>query len=144
MLDVAHWCLQHPLMLALAVYGAYQLGKDIYRALRKQVKHTVLDGPETAVGFKIGDDVTWSSQAHGGWKTKIGKVVAVIPSYTRVGDVLNAVDAMAQFGMLSRKPLGFGGPRVHESYLVRVDRPGRKPLFHWPRVSALRRAIIDD
>jgi hypothetical protein len=72
----------------------------------------------------IGDRVVWESQAQGRWKTKQGKVVAVVPAYERasryVPDGYNKVD-------------GWGMSRNHESYIVAVGQN-----LYWPRVSALK------
>jgi hypothetical protein len=69
--------------------------------------------------FKVGDRVTWTSQANGGERTKTGEVTDVIKPGYRPGD----------------KVAGCGGQRDHESYVVRVH----SRLF-WPRVSKLEKA----
>jgi hypothetical protein len=63
-------------------------------------------------GFKIGDLVTWTSQAGGNYKTKTGAIVEV-------------------------RPPGFH-LRHGESYLVRVK--GHRGGLYWPRVCQLERA----
>ena len=81
------------------------------------------------MGFKVGDEVTWESQANGGWAKKIGYVVEVIPAGKPISS--------SKFSTLS----GGGLPRKEESYVVCVGpKPDSraKPKYYWPRVSALR------
>lgn len=81
------------------------------------------------MNFKLGDEVSWESQANGGMTKKIGNVVEVIPAGVPV--------SMSIFKTLS----GGGSPRNHESYVVCVGaKPGSRaqPKYYWPRVSALR------
>ena len=70
--------------------------------------------------FKIGDQVSWSSQANSSWTTKDGVVVEVVPVGGRPDT--------------SRWPVlkGCGWGRNHVSYIVTV---GRKA--YWPIVSKL-------
>lgn len=73
---------------------------------------------KSARKFKVGDEVTWTSQAAGSSKTKTGIIVALIPPR---GIIPKAV-----------RPPGAGWPRNHESYVVQVG-----TQFYWPRVSHL-------
>lgn len=77
----------------------------------------------SAATFKVGDMVTWDSQAAGTLLRKTGRVVEVVPAKTPPA-----------FRMYST--------RDHESYVVEV--PGKtsraKPRRYWPLASKLRRA----
>jgi hypothetical protein len=96
--------------------------------------------------FKVGDKVTWDSQAGGGWTSKAGEVVAVVPPFD--GDARYTLWEMAPMSLKSPKGLTAGAPvyamfdgwqRDHECYLVLVPHPGKgKPSLYCPRVSALR------
>ena len=71
-------------------------------------------------GYKVGDEVAWTSQSAGFRTLKVGRVVQVVPQR---GD-----------------PEGVRNPgtwRDHESYVVRVKGRG----LYWPRVSLLRPAV---
>lgn len=76
--------------------------------------------------YKVGDKVTWKSQAGGHEKEKTGEILFVIPPGKLPMD----------FPLLPW-PYVYGGstciPRDHESYLVCVGR-----RFYWPRVKHLR------
>jgi hypothetical protein len=79
--------------------------------------------------FKVGDRVTWASQAGGTWRTKTGEVIEVVK---RLGLPTSAL----------REP-GFW--RAEVSYVVRAtpDRPKGRAQNYWPRASALRPAPLD-
>lgn len=63
--------------------------------------------------IKVGDTVTWKSQAQGTWKVKTGTVVEVVP-----------IGARRQ-----TKVIGAGlAPRYDVSYVVRVG-----SRLYWPR-----------
>jgi hypothetical protein len=70
--------------------------------------------------FKIGECVTWTSQSAGVEIAKVGTVKEIVPAGSRpIGrSKFNAP----------------GGPRDHESYIVRVRGRG----LYWPRVAGLR------
>ena len=76
------------------------------------------------MGFGLNDTVSWSSQAHGFRKDKVGRIVAVVPAE---GNPVRYVP----HGF--RAPSSPGLPRGHESYLVAV---GTK--IYWPRVNDLK------
>ena len=79
--------------------------------------------------FVCGDEVRWASQAQGTWKRKQGTVVAVVPAGMCPSDFQAVL-------VTGRVPSGgFGQPRNHESYLVKV---GNK--LYWPRTSQLWRS----
>ena len=75
--------------------------------------------------MKIGDKVTWQSQAGGDWRSKIGEVVEVVPPNHRP----------------KTKKKDNGTPRDHESYVVRAKAVGTRTKtarLYWPRVSKLK------
>lgn len=78
-------------------------------------------------GFKVGDQVEWTSQSAGFRATvKRGIVEGVVPAGTRPASV-------------SKNP-NPGAARDHESYIVLVRGKGR----YWPRVKHLRPASPQD
>ncbi|MBR8194134.1 hypothetical protein KDW82_34550 [Burkholderia vietnamiensis] len=81
--------------------------------------------------FKVGDTVTWSSQASGFAKTKTGVIEQVVQA--------KAYPDRERFPQLYRGS-GTGLYRDHESYVVRV--PGKTPKsagkLYWPRAGALK------
>lgn len=88
--------------------------------------------------FKLGETVHWDSQANGGYWTKTGEIVAVMPPkchdipglMRQLGEKYNCV-----------KQGGWGYSRDHESYVVLVYPPKGKgrPRLYWPVVSILQR-----
>jgi hypothetical protein len=73
--------------------------------------------------FKVGDLVEWTSQAKGCTRTKLGRVVAVIPEHERPTGIK-----------------GCGDARDHKSYIVSVapkNGSKAKPKAYWPVVSLL-------
>lgn len=90
--------------------------------------------------FKIGDQVTWSSQAGGFTAIKTGEVVGVVPAgvYISAANMRGATIAPVDAALTKRFD---GGKRTHESYLVKL-RPGltekSTPVLYWPRVNSLR------
>jgi hypothetical protein len=87
--------------------------------------------------FKVGDKVTWESQAGGCTRTKTGNVVAIVQPGVNPGK-LHFLKA-AGVGTLSRRFDGW--PRKAISYLVAV-RPGKteksSPVLYWPLASKLK------
>jgi len=85
--------------------------------------------------MKLGDTVTWTSQAQGNVKTKTGVVVEVL--------LAGKMPDRGRFLSLY-KGAGCGSPRNHESYVVMADvgkKPGKTFRHYWPRVSALKEVI---
>ncbi len=82
--------------------------------------------------FKVGDMVTWSSQANAYWKVKTGKIIVIVPA-GKIPD---------QIGFLHRYIIMFDGwgKRTTESYLVEVPGKTKKamPKLYWPHASQLR------
>lgn len=93
---------------------------------------------ENAV-FKVGDSVTWSSQANGRTITKIGKIISVVPPLKAPFRLVYGSTHYAlpdgQEIPFSRTNYGGGLPRGHESYVVSVD---NGKAYYWPLVSKLR------
>lgn len=83
---------------------------------------------KTTREFKIGDRVTWESQAQGSTTKKTGTVIEVVGWRRRPSTIRH------------------DGTRDHESYVVEVQPPptkrgrARKPVRYWPVVSKLRGA----
>lgn len=85
--------------------------------------------------FKVGDTVTWSSQANGSAKRKTGIVVCVVPANTPAHKwAINHDDYLA-----SSPAFDGGMPRNHESYLVGIPRRGGRFKLYWPRVRDLKK-----
>jgi hypothetical protein len=86
--------------------------------------------------FKLGDKVTWSSQAGGCFKTKTGIVVAIVQPGVDPGK-LHFLKAAGVATLSSRF---YGWPRKEISYLVAV-RVGKteksSPVIYWPIVKKL-------
>ena len=87
--------------------------------------------------IKLGDLVTWTIQAQGCSKTKVGVVVEIVPE--------NCMPSRDEFPKLYTGA-GVGSPRNHESYVVSVDvgrnKKGVTFREYWPRVSALEKVEI--
>lgn len=77
--------------------------------------------------MKVGDKVTWTSQANANRRTKTGTIIAVVPAKE---------DPRKYIPDSFPKDQGFGFSRNHESYIVLLER-GRSVLF-WPRVCHLK------
>ena len=81
---------------------------------------------QAAHPFRLGDLVTWSSQAAGSWATKTGEDVEIVPP--------------------RRDPLQLiaGSPRNDVSYIVKVVEMGKrgpkKARYYWPITSKLAKA----
>ena len=77
--------------------------------------------------FKLGDRVTWTSQAGGCTRTKTGEVVEVVPAFERPKTHVT----------------GMGYHRNHESYAVRASKTTdrKREAFYWPRVNQLKKAF---
>jgi len=73
------------------------------------------------VKFKVGDTVTWTSQAGGNTREKTGAVVEIIPPN---------VCATTGHNHVSK--------RRHESYTVRIK--GHRGGLYWPHVCHLKAA----
>ncbi|MEX9785662.1 MULTISPECIES: hypothetical protein [Providencia] len=87
--------------------------------------------------FAIGDEVTWTSQAQGFEREKIGTVVAVLKPHAHFTN-----QHRESFPDLF-KNAGVGYPRDEISYVVSVPqgKTGKaKPKHYWPRTSALKAA----
>ena len=81
--------------------------------------------------FKVGDKVTWTSQAAGISKTKIGEIFAVVPAGKHPNTCVNYKGRQSP----GRETLM---SRSEESYIVLAsDRPGRRKLY-WPRTCQLK------
>lgn len=86
------------------------------------------------MSFKVGDVVTWTSQAQGTAKTKTGNVLAIVPPRMKAIDVLVNVVTERHASLT-----GVGMSRNAESYLIEVPgtTPSSKMRLYWPNVAAL-------
>jgi hypothetical protein len=101
--------------------------------------------------FKVGDNVSWESQAAGSLIRKKGKLVAVVPKGVspRDTDFGKAHNFFMYWGRTTTENYRImfdGWPRNHESYLVEV--PGGKTAkatskLYWPRISQLKKEAQD-
>jgi len=87
--------------------------------------------------LKVGEPVSWSSQAGGNVRHKTGFVFAEIPSKTDAGNVIRAAEQAGTH----RSTYGGGIPRNHVSYVIVVPAKTSKglPVLYWPVASNLRR-----
>lgn len=99
--------------------------------------------------FRLGDHVTWTSQANGSAITKTGEIVSIVPANMPLYTWLRRAGLAGK--MYDRTPLdGASGGRVRESYLIAVTtmsptgkvRPRQK--LYWPDVRRLRHAERDE
>ena len=79
------------------------------------------------MGFHVGDEVEWTSQAGGRTKKKVGVIVEVI----HPGEIPEA----RAYSDLACKGIGFW--RDKESYVVAVKDGKRAVKHYWPRVKGL-------
>jgi len=88
--------------------------------------------------MKVGDLVSWKSQAGGNTKVKTGKVVAVVPAAPGLPSMLKYFIPLPLTGSSSVQFDGF--QRNHECYIVAVEpESGRGQVkLYCPRVSALK------
>ena len=100
----------------------------IERILNYPTIESALKPFEPVGGFKVGDEVFWTSQAGGSSKAKAGKVVAVVPSHEL--PICPAGMRLKGVHYISRN---------HESYLVQV---GRNRTLYWPLTKYLKRATV--
>ena len=92
--------------------------------------------------FRIGDHVTWASQANGVTRIKTGIIVGVIPPETVLWRFLQRHDA--SLSCYDQSPIDArSGSRLEVSYLVAVTmqtRTGKivkRQRLYWPRVTSL-------
>jgi len=90
--------------------------------------------------IKPGDIVEWTSQSAGTWKTKRGKVLAIVPRQTHIN----------KFPMFSDIPdsrIKFDfKPSMNDRAIVEVPRGGRSKLseFYAPKLQWLRKVEDGD
>lgn len=90
--------------------------------------------PKFEPSFKLGETVSWISQAQGCTRKKAGKVVEVVPP--------GEYPDRDRFRSLY-KGSGVGLSRNHESYVVKAQQvSGRQTKkIYWPRVKNLTRVL---
>jgi hypothetical protein len=112
----------------------------------KRMNTATLETERETHKFAYGDVVQWSSQAGGFSKTKTGMIIAVIPA-GKVLDLNLVRKAFPNHKLTIERTYNDAGRRMHESYLVSVERPRpvpvtaarpAMPLLYWPRVKALQ------
>lgn len=85
--------------------------------------------------FKVGDKVTWTSQASGFAKEKTGTIVMIVPENTYF---LKIEKELQNLGKKFSSKYGGGFSRDHESYAVFVPTPsGKSNHLYWPVVDKL-------
>ncbi len=104
---------------------------SVHRAMRS----LKLNGRETMI--KVGDTVTWYSQANGSTTFKAGIVVKFVPPGQSLPELLDELDAGTYNTSKLRR--GTGARRAKISYLVAVSTTGgSKPIVYWPVVERLQ------
>jgi hypothetical protein len=108
--------------------------------MANELKRVTLDGKQPK--FKVGDEVTWTSQANGGVITKKGTVVAILePGEDATKHVIEASKAAGERYGSGRDRTG--GGTIHQRYLVKVPREGvagaLAPYWYSPLVSVADR-----
>ena len=81
--------------------------------------------------FQVGQMVEWDSQARGTKRTKIGVVIDKLPPRQTIKSLKNHLD----YKLAPSSSL-----RNHESYIIAVIHPHKKPEFFHPLVKNLRKA----
>jgi len=85
--------------------------------------------------MKVGDIVTWTSQAGSVFKEKQGEIIAIVPKNKAGGKIWTALGRQSEFRSFSPS----SGVREHESYLVAVSTTETsKPQVYWPLVALLK------
>jgi len=84
------------------------------------------------MAFNVGDTVEWKSQSGGYSKIKRGEVVLVLSP----GEPLKT-EKLNRAGLRTNSSCGYGLPRYHESYVVRIGNQA-----YWPRVKNLHRPSL--
>lgn len=77
--------------------------------------------------IKVGDLVEWESQSGGYSKLKRGEVMAVVEAGQWAHEIMKSL------GLRTNSTAGYGIPRNHKSYIVKIGNKG-----YWPRVKHLR------
>lgn len=80
--------------------------------------------------FKIGDTVRWMSQSAGKETVKKGIIVAQVPPHAKP-------ESYIPEGMRRNSSSGYGKPRDHTTYLIKVH--GKGGMLYWPRVHVLQK-----
>jgi len=80
----------------------------------------------------IGDEVAWTTYRGKQSFPKQGTVVNIVPANARVWNSVPSLDLYSRFVFDQ-----YAYNRSHESYLVEVPVPNRKPKLYWPPVGKL-------
>ena len=81
--------------------------------------------------FQVGQMVEWDSQARGTKRTKIGVVIDKLPP----GHTIKSLKNHRDYKLTPHSSI-----RNHESYIIAVIHPHKKPEFFHPLVKNLRKA----
>ena len=99
--------------------------------------------------FAVGEKVTWTSQANGIERTKMGTIIGIVPPNTSLYRYLDGrADCERQH--YNRNNLSLGYVRAEQSYLVavamvtRTGKPKKRAKLYWPRVGLLQKSEADD
>lgn len=90
--------------------------------------------------LKVGDTVTWKSQAGGHVKEKTGTIIHFVEPNTRIPESILAS---------GRVRSDLAGTRPRGSYVVRVDRIGKSgkpamPMIYWPWPNSLKKVNSEE
>lgn len=93
------------------------------------------------MGFAIGDQVEWTSQAGGYTKTKQGTVLAVVPKDADPQEVLATI-GMRLTDFRTKSWGSALGSRPQESYLITIPSASGHgmPMIFWPLSKNLKKA----
>jgi hypothetical protein len=80
--------------------------------------------------FKVGESVRWVSQSAGRETVKKGVIVAQVPPHAKP-------ESYIPDGMRRNSSSGYGKPRDHLTYLIKVY--GKGGMLYWPRVHVLQK-----
>jgi hypothetical protein len=108
--------------------------------MANELKRVALDGKQPK--RKVGDEVTWTSQANGGVTTKVGVIVEILEPGSESSPRVRALDAADGLPYQSGRDRT-GGGTIHQRYLVKVPREGvagaLAPYWYSPLVSVADR-----
>lgn len=86
--------------------------------------------------MKIGDQVTWKSQAGGRWKEKTGKIIAILKPEENARPILEAIGITFPSNRVKFQ----SHSELHRA-IVEVPRGGRSKLtdYYSPRITQLKK-----
>ncbi len=90
---------------------------------------------------QVGDSLEWTSQAAGSWQTKKGTVVAIVSGTGRDG-LFSIVKGLDEGKDAAASHIRGQEHSLSDRYLVRVDRPGKPPLWYAPMVKTIDNGLL--